>query len=201
MYINEPVKSYLKDLSARKPTPGGGSAAALTGAVAAGLLSMVIAYSDSGKPEVASAAGKIAGIRKKLSGLVDKDIKAYKKVIELRRKMRAAGKKTKGGREKIAKALKDATAIPLEIAEDAYCGLEISVNLIKSANMNLISDTLSAAILFAASFEAARQNVKINLKSYTDKKQKAAIIKKLEQRTRSLRQIRKKITQAADNIL
>ena len=86
MYINGPMRVYLDDLAARKPAPGGGSAAALSAAVGASLMSMVANYTI-GNPKYKAVETKAASILKRsekcradFAALVDKDVEAYQKL-------------------------------------------------------------------------------------------------------------------------
>jgi formiminotetrahydrofolate cyclodeaminase len=153
MYIKKSLKSYLNDLAAKKPTPGGGSAAALTGALGAGLLSMVANFTigkDKFK-EVEEEMKKILSstekLRKKLLELVDLDVIKYKQVC------RARGK-TKG---ELTKALKEAREVTKQIQDCSKDALKLSSTLIKKGNINLISDVKAAQILLKASINSARE--------------------------------------------
>ena len=83
MYNDRPIRDYLNDLAARRPTPGGGSAAALSAAIGAGLASMVANYTI-GNPKYKEGEDRIADILKRcdryradLQALVDKDVEAF----------------------------------------------------------------------------------------------------------------------------
>jgi len=89
MYRNKTIDEYLRDVAARKPAPGGGSVAALTGALGAGLLSMVAHYTigkDKYK-EVEEVAKKALieaeSLRETLTKLLDEDVTVYKKYSEV----------------------------------------------------------------------------------------------------------------------
>ncbi|MFA5255746.1 MAG: cyclodeaminase/cyclohydrolase family protein, partial [Candidatus Omnitrophota bacterium] len=76
MYIKESIETYLNDLAARKPAPGGGSSAALSAAIGAGLMSMAANYTGGAE----SVLKKTEEARKRLQVLIDADVDAYGKL-------------------------------------------------------------------------------------------------------------------------
>jgi formiminotetrahydrofolate cyclodeaminase len=171
MYINESIKKYIDDLSAREPVPGGGSAAALTGALGASLLEMVCNFTIGNKKykDIEEAAAGylilIRKIREELSLLVDEDVKVYSSIRE--------AFKTKD--EKIIdNALKQGYYISLKMCELAKSGMAIASHLSKKSNVNLITDVECGAELLKACFNSGIFNSEINLKgikevSFTEK--------------------------------
>src|SRR3989338_3267816 len=91
MYSNQSLKHYLDDLAAKKPAPGGGSAAALVGATGCALLSMASNFTlgkDKYKdvePQIKDALKQAERLRKRFLALVDLDVKAYYKVFNSRK--------------------------------------------------------------------------------------------------------------------
>ncbi|MFH1995717.1 MAG: cyclodeaminase/cyclohydrolase family protein [Candidatus Omnitrophota bacterium] len=162
MYIEKPIAEYLNDLAAKKPAPGGGSAAALTGALGAGLLSMVANYTVGKEKyrhvedDVRKALDESERLREELSRLVDEDVAVYKIFSE--------AYKTKDA-EKIEEASIGAAGVPLGICMCCNEGMRIAAGLVDTGNVNLISDIGVAAELFAAAYESAKMNVDINLKN------------------------------------
>jgi len=163
-YINETLKKYLEDLSARTDVPGGGSAAALSAAIAVALNLMVINFSlqkDSGIAEsdmMIVAKAKQEEALKKLSLLVDKDSKVFRSLME------AISKKEPDLEDKYVAAAK----VPLDVCSECHAALDIAAFLSDSGNRNLISDVGCAARLLRAAFDSARYNVEINLRSIKD---------------------------------
>ncbi len=160
------LKTYLDDLAARKPAPGGGSAAALAGALGCALLSMACNYTI-GKEKYKSQELKIRGIlkqaerlRKRFLALVDLDVQAYYKVF----------KSQKGNPKIYQKNLIAATRVPLEIALLAVKSYKFCPVLIKRANKYLISDVYIAKELLKSCFKSAQFNVIINFLHIKDKR-------------------------------
>ncbi len=144
-YMNKSINAYLKDLAAKAPSPGGGAAAALSAAMAAALISMVCRYTI-GKERYKKHQRRIKEIlsgslkeQRRLSKLVDKDIKAY-----------AAGD------------MDAAISVPAEVCFSSCELLAAAVELIEKGNINLLSDTLLAASLSEVSFFGGLLYVNVN---------------------------------------
>lgn len=157
-YIKRSLKEYVEALAAREPVPGGGSAAALTGAVAAGLLVMAAEYSKgkTGTParekRLRQILKKGRSIKKRLLELVDLDAVSYLEVVKARKLKTSARKK----------ALRQACKVPQEICRLCFKAIELTPFLVKNGNPNLISDVEVAVELFWASFRSARTMAAIN---------------------------------------
>ena len=167
MYNEKPLSGYLNDLAARRPAPGGGSAAALSAAIGAALISMVANYT-AGNPKYKESEDKIAEIlnmsgkyRSQLQSLVDKDVEAYEKLS-------AGVKKTAKDSPELDRLYKEAMEPPFEICKIAAKALKLCEGLAKYGNKNLITDTAIAAILLEGAFFSAKFNVYINLKYIKD---------------------------------
>ena len=166
MYINEPVETYLNDLAARKPAPGGGSAAALQAATGCALMSMVANYTI-GNPKYKDCENKVSEIlkkseeaRKKLQKLIDDDAQAYGKLSQVMKETKDA--------VKLDVAYKEALMPPYEVCKIASNNLRLCLDLAVCGNKNLVTDTAIAAICLEGAFFAAKYNVYINLKYIKD---------------------------------
>jgi methenyltetrahydrofolate cyclohydrolase len=175
MYINEPIKKYIDDLAAREPVPGGGSAAALTGASGAALLEMVCNFTIGNKKykDIEEATSGylilIKKIKEEFLVLVDEDTKAYLSIC--------AAFKIKDEKN-IESALKQGYYVSLKICELAKSGMAIALHLSEKSNINLITDVGCGAELLKACFNSGAFNSEINLKrikevSFTDKERLA----------------------------
>jgi formiminotetrahydrofolate cyclodeaminase len=158
MYINKTIKNYLDDLASNNPTPGGGSAAALTASLGAACLVMVANFTIGRakykfcQKEIKIVLAKLEKIRNRLLELVDLDAKAYAQVVESR---------NKSLREKL-RAKKNAKRIPKEVCRLCHQALILAPVLAEKGNLNLISDVEVGVELLEAGFNAALVNVKIN---------------------------------------
>jgi methenyltetrahydrofolate cyclohydrolase len=155
------VRDFLDLLAAREPAPGGGGAAALTGALGAGLVAMAARFSDPQLPAAADVARQADELRERAAGLADQDAAAYRAVLDAYR-LPADGD---GGerRRRIAAALHGAAAVPLEIAEIAAQVAGLAARVAGGGNPNLLGDTVAAAHLAEASARSAAALVDINV--------------------------------------
>ena len=167
MYLDGPVRGYLEDLAAKKPAPGGGSAAALDASLGASLICMVTNYTI-GNPrykdvEEAAAAiyAKAEKMRNRLMELVDEDVAAY---AELSKGMKEAARDA----AKLEELYKEASAVPFEVCRISAECLKMCEELAGIGNKNLITDTAIAALFLESAFFAAKFNVYINLKYIKD---------------------------------
>lgn len=157
-FKNYTLEEYLEVLAQKTPVPGGGSAAALTAATAAALLSMVTNYSlgkGSPKPieqKLRNTLRESERLRKRFCALVDLDAQAYLKVVKAR----------KGPSHLKKKALSEARKVPLEIARLCFKAVDLTPFLVKYGNKYLLSDVVVALELFSAAFKSAMVNVEIN---------------------------------------
>lgn len=147
------IHAYLEDLSAREPTPGGGSAAALVGALAAGLAAMVANFTQGRKkyaavaPEVAERLADLGESLHVLEKLVQKDIDAYGAVGEGFAMPRGTDAERAARNKHIQQASVQATEVLFEIADACAAVSEHALWLVKHGNTNLISDAVMAVLL------------------------------------------------------
>ena len=156
MYIKESFETYLNDLAARKPAPGGGSAAALNAAIGAGLMSMVAGYTDDAKVILKKAETA----RKRLQELIDADIEAYGKLSKALKDCKDPAK--------LDALYREAAKPPYEVCRISAECLKLCEDLAGLCNKNLITDVAIAAICLEGAFFAAKYNVYINLKHVKD---------------------------------
>ena len=157
-YKHHTLKEYADVLSLKTPTPGGGSAAALTAALGVALLSMVANYSK-GKSSLPSVEKKLSQllkenekVRRRFLDLVDLDAQAYLRVVKTRPSSPAVRQK----------ALKAAREVPMEVSRLCYKAIDQAPFLVAKGNKYLISDVEVAVELLLAAFRSAMINVKIN---------------------------------------
>lgn len=156
---SESVSNYLEALSSRKSTPGGGAAAALTGAQAAGLMSMVVELSKNFPDEPARIVllATIKAAVQQFTRLADEDAAAFSALMQAYR--------NKGD---IQSGLKAAAAAPLACLEQATQLTRHLRSVQQYGNNNLITDTAIAALLLRDTILASELNVLINLRSIED---------------------------------
>ncbi|MDP3792035.1 MAG: cyclodeaminase/cyclohydrolase family protein [Candidatus Omnitrophota bacterium] len=166
MYIKGSVEAYLSDLAARKPAPGGGSAAALTAAAGVALMSMVANYTignpkyKSGEENAKKILNRTLEARKELEALIDMDVEAYSKLSKIMKETKDASK--------LEMAYKEAIKPPCDICRISAECLKLCDGLIECGNKNLITDTAIAVIFLEGAFFAAKYNVYINMRYIKD---------------------------------
>lgn len=162
---DQSVQSFLDQLASSSPTPGGGSVAALTGALAAGLISMVC-HLTVGRPryaafeaEAQAILAQTEAIRARLTDLIQIDVAAYSTVV-------AAYKLPKDDSTRsaaIAAAMVVATDVPLQIAEQAAALLPLALPVAQNGNRTAVGDVVAGAQLAVACVYAALINVDANV--------------------------------------
>jgi len=170
----ESVRTYTELLAGSSPTPGGGSAAALVGALAAASAAMVASFTV-GKPKFAEVEAEVGALLEKLQGLrerclelTDADAEAYAQVGAAYRMPRNTDAEKWARQAAIQGALKAAAQVPLGVVVVAGEIAELLPAMAEKGNPNLLSDVGVAAILAQAAFEAGRLNVEVNLAGITD---------------------------------
>ncbi len=169
------IEKFLDALASQSATPGGGSAAAILGAMGAALVSMVCNLTI-GKKKYADVEGemkdvlrKAEAVRRRLTGMIQDDVKAFDMV------MGAYGmpKETdaeKAAREKaIQAALKQATEVPLACAHAAREVIDLAAIASAKGNLNVISDAGVGVLAGYAALRSAALNVFTNARMITDK--------------------------------
>jgi glutamate formiminotransferase len=164
------VEPFIEQLAAPTATPGGGSAAAASGAMAAGLANMVAAMSRGKKAYVqhesalSEAIARLGQLREELKSAIDADAESYNLVM----KAYKSAKESSNGDGAINAALKQATSVPLGVAERVAEVARIAEKLAPITNPNMKSDLTTAVALAKAGLTGALANVEINLESLKD---------------------------------
>lgn len=163
--------SFIEQLAASTPTPGGGSAGAYAGAMGAGLVAMVAGLTigkkkyENVEAEMQAIRVVAENLRKELTQAVDDDSSAFE-VLMTKFKMPKDTEEQKAARNAaIVQATLNAAHIPLHVAEGSVKVMELALKCAKSANVNAISDAMSGFAMSRAALTAAGYNVRINIKS------------------------------------
>jgi formiminotetrahydrofolate cyclodeaminase len=166
-----PARELIERMATGDPTPGGGSAAALAGAMGAGLMRMVVALTV-GRPaaanhetELSEIAIAAATLQSELLNLVELDSVAYDGVISARRLPRQTEIERHARTVQIAAATREATRAPLQTARIAGEVLSLGERLAPIGSRSAISDVGVGALLASAALRGAVLNVEINLPS------------------------------------
>ena len=164
------VEELLDRFASTDPTPGGGSAAALSGALGAGLVAMVCAMpktrsgSDEERErlETALAWAREAGTR--LRRLVDEDTDAYDSVMAAYRLPKASEDEKSRRRDAIKGAMLRATEAPMQTAEACLVALRAAEVAAACGNPGALSDARTGGALALAGLRGGVENVRINVK-------------------------------------
>jgi glutamate formiminotransferase/formiminotetrahydrofolate cyclodeaminase len=167
--------SFLDNLAAATPTPGGGSAAAHAGAMGAALVTMV-ARLTVGKKKYADVEAQMNEIlnhaerlRRELTAAVDEDSSAFEGVMAAFKLSKDTPKQEKIRAEAIEKATLYAAQVPFTVAQKSVSVMALAERAVALGNLNAISDGASAAAMARAALVSAGYNVRINLAGLADK--------------------------------
>jgi glutamate formiminotransferase/formiminotetrahydrofolate cyclodeaminase len=168
------IEPFIEQLAAPTATPGGGSAAAASGAMAAGLASMVASMSRGKKAyvqfesQLGAAIAQLGQLREELKAAIDADAESYNLVMKVYKSAKSSDGVASDGKAAIVAALKQATSVPMGVAERVVEVAEIAERLKPITNPNMKSDLTTALALAKAALEGALSNVEINLESLDD---------------------------------
>ena len=167
-YENAPIRAFLEELSSATPAPGGGSVAALSGAMAASLVMMVCNLTidkeqfAENRQEIETILEKALKLQEELMNAVDEDIQAYNAVIGCYRLPKGTQEEKSERKEQLQAALKRANEVPYRTAEVCHRVLELNRRLPHIGNPNAVSDVAVSAHLAEAALQSALYNVDIN---------------------------------------
>jgi glutamate formiminotransferase/formiminotetrahydrofolate cyclodeaminase len=177
---------FLDDLAAGTASPGGGSAAAYSGASAAALAAMVARLTIGKKKyagveeEMRRLLDQAEAVREVLAELVDRDAAAFEMVMEAYRLPKSTPEEELVRRQAIERALLGAAVVPLEVARLAVKAMELSLQAAAKGNLTAISDGATGAALARAALTGAGYNVRINLGGLEDPLPGQPLLEELE---------------------
>lgn len=169
-----PLADLLEALASEEPTPGGGTASALAGALGSGLAEMVAALTLSKEKYAAShetvrpIAEAAAAARKEFLALAREDSEAYDEVMRARRLPKESEAENAERRTRLTDANRRATEVPMRTARLAVRLLAALPDLVEKGIPNAVSDAGTAALLLEAAAAGALLNVGINLPAASD---------------------------------
>ena len=178
------LRQFANALSLDSPTPGGGSAAALCGALSASLSAMVanLTVGKRGYEEVSGemkeAALKAQKLKDELLAAVDEDTRAFNKVMEAFGLPKGSEEQLKEKEAALEQASREATIVPLGVLQKCGPLLELAGLVARKGNKNSLSDAGVAGLLAEAAAAGAFYNVQINLPGIKDVGFKEEALKK-----------------------
>ena len=172
--IKMDLTEFLDELASDSPAPGGGSVAALSGALGSALLSMVCNLT-LGKESYAAVQDELKKIlekseqlREKLTKLIDEDTEAFNEVMKAFKMPKETETQKEKRKQVIQQGFKTAAAVPLETARTCAQLLDLAQVVAEKGNKSSITDVAVAALMAKAGIASALLNVKINLGSIKD---------------------------------
>ncbi|MCL1918371.1 MAG: cyclodeaminase/cyclohydrolase family protein [Peptococcaceae bacterium] len=169
------LDTFLQESASSAPTPGGGSAAAYSGALAASMVCMAarLTLGKDGYDEVQELVKEVEEeASERLQGLkegVEQDIEVFNAYMKALRLPKNTDAEKQQRTEKLRQASYEALLPPLSIAENALGVIKLACRLAPIGNKNVISDVGVAAALAEGALQAALWSVEINLVSLPDR--------------------------------
>src|SRR6266699_5497129 len=180
------LREFCNETLSDSPAPGGGSVAALMGALGASLGGMVANLSagkrgwDDKLEYFSKWAMKAQQLKDELLGQVDEDTGAFNKVMDAFGLPKGSAEEKKARAAAIELATKHAAEIPLKVMETAAKSYELLVEMAEKGNPASVSDVGVGALATRACIEGAALNVRINLNQLKDEKFKSGLSSKLK---------------------
>jgi formiminotetrahydrofolate cyclodeaminase len=171
---DKPVTDFLDDLASNLPAPGGGSVAALSGALGAALVSMVCNLTLGKKGYEGVQADNEAllaqseALRHEMVGLLEADVAAYTAYSQTAKMPKDTDEQKTVRATAMQDALKNATMPPMHIAEAAVKIMDLCMPAAEKGNRWAVSDAGVAVLMAEAALRAAALNVLINLGTIKD---------------------------------
>ncbi len=171
---DKPVTTFLDELASNAPAPGGGSVAALSGALGAALISMVcnLTIGKKGYEEVqddiSDLLAQSEALRQELTDLLEADVAAYTGYSQAAKMPRDTEEQKAARAEAMQAALKNATLVPLRIGEAAVKVIDLCMPTAEKGNKWAVSDAGVAVLMAEAALRSAALNVLINLGTLKD---------------------------------
>lgn len=174
MLVQMTVSDFLAEIKSDSAAPGGGSVAALSGALGAALAAMVANLTlDNAKyeavhAEVARLRPQMHELMSKLEHYVDEDTAMFNKVMDAYRLPKATDEEKTARSAAIQLALKGAAELPMQVALCCQEALLLSKKMLEIGNTNAASDAAVAGRMANTGMWGAIYNVRINLGSIKD---------------------------------
>jgi len=160
-FSSQSLAEFCETIAAETSAPGGGSAAAITGSLAASLVAMAARFSKEQWEDAAGAVAQAEALRARLLPLAEEDSRAYENVLLALRMPKELDEEVRDAA--IGDALSRAADVPMAIAEASLDVATLACELTERGNQNLLGDAAAAAFLAEAAVRASANLVEINL--------------------------------------
>lgn len=193
-YREAQLEGFIAELASAAPVPGGGSVAALLGALGAALFAMVAEITmTKKKPEdktpIAEALAKLIPIRNRFLELMDEDAQAFSAVMDAFKMPKETEAQQAARKEAVARATFRAAEVPQETANLALTALAAGRPLAELGAASAISDVACGALCLEAAARAAAYNIAINLSGINDERERVKLSSALRDITGALAEL------------
>jgi len=184
LLVGKSLRAFADELSMDSPAPGGGSVAALCGALSAGLSSMVANLTVGKKgyekafPEMKKTAVRAQRLKDEYLGQVDRDTDAFNRVMDAVRLPKTTEDQRRERDAAVESATKEATLVPYQVLENSVELLTLAKKAAQKGNRPSMSDAGVAALAARTAAEGAYYNVRINLPGIQDEAFRSGIKRK-----------------------
>jgi formiminotetrahydrofolate cyclodeaminase len=174
MIKDKPIQQFLDELASKAPTPGGGSAAAIMGAMGAALVSMMCNLTigkknyEAVEGEMKEALEQAESLRERLTDMVRADVEAFDRVMGAYGLPKDTDEQKQARSQAIQEALKAATEVPLKCAKACAEVVRLSKTVAEKGNRNVVSDAGVAVLAGYAGLRSAALNVYVNAGAIKD---------------------------------
>jgi len=185
---DDSMQKFLAELAGSSSTPGGGSAAAVMGAMGAALVSMVCNLTIGKKnyseveAELREVLAQSENMRHRLTGMINDDVEAFNQVMATYGMPKNSDEEKARRAVAVQEALKHATQVPLNCANVCFEVMKLSKRAAEKGNVNVVSDAGVAVLAAGAGHKSAALNVYVNTAAIKDEafnKQKLAELDKV----------------------
>jgi glutamate formiminotransferase/formiminotetrahydrofolate cyclodeaminase len=201
------LRDFADELSSSSPAPGGGSVAALCGALSASLVAMVaaLAWSKAGlegaRPAMKAAGTDAQTLKDWFLGAVDRDTQAFNAVLAAMRRPKKTEDEIAARAGAIECASQGAAKVPLDVLEATIRALELALRVVKHGNPSSVSDAGVAGAAALAAAEGAALNVRINAPSLTDRAVAEEFLARQAGALARARELAEQVRNAVDRVL
>jgi glutamate formiminotransferase/formiminotetrahydrofolate cyclodeaminase len=201
------LRRFADLLASESPAPGGGSVAALCGALAASLGCMVANLSankrgwDERVPEFSRWAEVAQELKDELLRLVDEDTEAFSQVLEAYRLPKGSDEEQAARSRGIEQANQKAARVPARVMETAVRCLDVLEEMVETGNPSSVTDAGVGALCAHTAIEGAALNVRVNLQGITDRAVSDELLAQAQDLVSKSRRARDRILQAVESKL
>ena len=186
MSVDRPIREFLADLASEASTPGGGSAAAIMGAMGAALVSMVCRLTigrngyEAVDAELRVVLDEAEALRARLTDMVRADIQAYGAVLAAYRLPKDTPEQAVARTDAVQAALRDATEVPLACARASTAVVALARRAAEKGNRTAAGDAAAGGLAAHAALRASALNVHANSARMTDRAYASAALAEIE---------------------